>query len=130
MRSPTQSAATTSNCRSRRRASGSSCTTAQVALSHKRGFGAALIAAALVLLALDLRVPVFAAVAADTPNAAYAAIRGEGRMLELPVFRPDIHYGSVYLGYARQSPRKRPQWYSTTAPPAADRLSRELRATS
>ena len=52
---------------------------------------------------------------------------GDGRMLELPVFRPDIHYGSVYLGYARQSPRERPQGYSTTAPPAADRLARELR---
>jgi hypothetical protein len=51
-------------------------------------------------------------------------------MLELPVFRPDIHYGSVYLGYARQSPRERPQGYSTTAPPAADRLARELRGLS
>ena len=30
----------------------------------------------------------------------------------------------VYLGYARQSPRERPQGYSTTAPPAADRLAR------
>ena len=32
---------------------------------------------------------------ADTPNAAYAAIGGDGRLLELPVFRPDIHFGSV-----------------------------------
>ena len=44
-------------------------------------------------------------VAADTPTAAYAAMRGRGRLLELPVFRPDIHFGSAYLGYARQSPR-------------------------
>jgi len=102
----------------------------QVAQSHKQGLGAAFVAAALVLLALDLRVPVFAAVAGDTPNAAYAAIRGDGRMLELPVFRPDLHYGSVYLGYARQSPRERPQGYSTTAPPDADRLARELRGVS
>jgi hypothetical protein len=69
-------------------------------------------------------------VAADGPSAAYAAIHGDGRLLELPVIRPDLHYGSVYLGYARQSPRERPQGYSTLAPPAADRLARELRALS
>jgi len=83
-----------------------------------------------VAIALDLRVPVFGAVAADEPSAAYAAIRGDGRLLELPVFRPDIHYGSVYLGYARQSPRERPQGYSTLAPPAANRLARRLRGLS
>ena len=47
--------------------------------------------AAVVVLAVDLRVPVFGAVAADAPSSAYAAIRGEGRLLELPVFRPDVH---------------------------------------
>ena len=83
-----------------------------------------------VLLAIDLRVPVFGAVAAETPNAAYAAIRGEGRLLELPVFRPDVHYGSVYLAYARQSPRERPQGYSTIAPKRAVGLARELRPLS
>jgi hypothetical protein len=87
-------------------------------------------AVAIVVLALDLRVPVFGAVVADTPNRAYAAIRRDGRLLELPVFRPDLHYGSVYLGYARQSPRERPQGYSTIAPPAADRLARRLRGLS
>ncbi len=89
-----------------------------------------LIAGTAVLLAVDLRVPVFGAVAADTPNAAYAAIRGDGRLLELPVFRPDVHYGSVYLGYARQSPRERPQGYSTIAPKRAVGLARELRPLS
>ena len=74
--------------------------------------------------------PVFGAVAADTPSAAYAAIRGEGRLLELPVFRPDVHYGSVYLAYARQSPRERPQGYSTIAPKRAVGLARELRPLS
>ena len=77
-----------------------------------------------------MRVPVFYAVAADTPNAAYAEIRGKGRLLELPVFRPDVHYGSVYLGYARQSPRGRPQGYSTIAPKRAVGLARELRPLS
>ena len=91
---------------------------------------AALAGAILALLALDVHVPVFGAVAPDRASRAYEAIRGSGRMLELPVFRPDLHYGSVYLAYARQSPRERPQGYSTTAPPAADRLARELRPLS
>ena len=47
------------------------------------------------------------------PNASYAAMPGKGRLLELPVFRPDIHFGSVFLAYARQTPRERPQGYST-----------------
>jgi hypothetical protein len=91
---------------------------------------AAVVGFVLVVLAVDVRVPVFAAVAADTPNAAYAAIRGDGRMLELPVFRPDIHFGSVAMAYSRQSPRERPLGYSTTAPRAADRLARQLRPLS
>jgi len=90
----------------------------------------ALAVVALMVIAIDLRVPVFGAVRADTPTAAYAAIRGDGRLLELPVFRPDVHYGSVYLGYARQSPRERPQGYSTIAPKRAVGLARELRPLS
>jgi hypothetical protein len=97
---------------------------------HRAGAAIGVAAAVMVLLALDLRVPVFGAVSADLPSPAYAAIRGEGRLLELPVFRPDIHFGSVSLGYARQAPRERPQGYSTLAPPAADRLARELRGLS
>lgn len=105
----------------------------QVTLCYKRLSPAArwgIAGAAVALLALDLRVPVFGAVAADTPNDAYAAIRGNGRLLELPVFRPDVHFGSVYLGYARQSPRERPQGYSTIAPKRAVGLARELRPLS
>jgi hypothetical protein len=90
----------------------------------------ALAAAAVALVAADLRVPVFGAVAADTPSVAYAAMRGEGRLLELPVFRPDVHYGSAYLAYARQSPRERPQGYSTIAPQRAVGVARELRPLS
>lgn len=91
---------------------------------------AAVAAVAIAVLALDLHVPVFGAVAPDRANVAVAAMRGDGRLLELPVFRPDIHFGSVYLAYARQAPRERPQGYSTTAPPAAARLARELRGLS
>lgn len=88
------------------------------------------VALLLVVLALDLRVPVFGAVTPDRSSAAYAAIRGDGRLFELPVFNPGIHYGSVYLAYARQSPRERPQGYSTTATMPSELLSRRLRALS
>ncbi len=87
-------------------------------------------ALAIVALAVDLRVPVFGAVEPDRASAAYGAIRGEGRMFELPVFRPGIHFGSVYLAYARQSPRERPQGYSTTAKLSAELLARDLRGLS
>ena len=96
-------------------------------LIHHKLVPPALAAVAIVLFAADLRVPVFGAVAADRPSTAYAAIRGDGRLLELPVFRPDVHFGSAYLAYARQSPRERPQGYSTLAAPRAVGLARELR---
>jgi hypothetical protein len=102
-----------------------------VAGRERAGLTAAVVAGvAVVAIAIDLRVPLFGAVEPDRSNAAYAAVNGTGRLLELPVIRPDIHFGSVYLAYARQSPRGRPQGYSTTAPPAADRLARTLRGLS
>ena len=84
----------------------------------------------LVALAIDLRVPLFASVDADEDNRAYAAIQGDGRLFELPVFRPDTHYGSVYLAYAMDSPRERPQGYSTVGPTEADRVARLYRPLS
>ena len=100
------------------------------ALFAGRGVSVVVGTAAVAIVIADLRVPVFGAVAADTPTAAYAQIRGEGRLLELPVFGPDVHFGSVYLGYVRQSPRERPQGYSTLARPEADRQARRLRGLS
>ena len=83
------------------------------------------------LLALDVRGPVFGAVTPDRASGAYAAIHGNGRLLELPVFNPAIHFGSVYLAYARQAPRERPQGYSTTAARAAERgVAQRLRGLS
>lgn len=92
----------------------------------------AAVGAVLVVLALDLRVDVFASMPADEGNSAYAALAeaGDGRLLELPVFRPELHFGSPYLYYAMQAPRERPGGYSTTAPRAADRLARALRPLS
>jgi hypothetical protein len=85
---------------------------------------------AVVLLLADLRVTTFEATAAGGGNDAYAALRNgpPGRVLEVPVFRPGIHYGGVYLYYATQTPRQRPQGYSTLAPVEADELAKELAA--
>jgi hypothetical protein len=85
----------------------------------------AVVALVALLLVADLRVSVFRATEADTGGGAYAALRGDGRLLELPVFRPGQHWGGVYLAYARHSPRERPQGYSTVAEPAADRWAVE-----
>jgi hypothetical protein len=87
-------------------------------------------AVALALFAADLHVHAYGASAADEGNAAYAALRRAppGRVLELPVFLPEIHYGSVYQYYDMQVARERPLGYSTIAPAEADRLARRLRA--
>ncbi len=83
---------------------------------------------AVLLLFVDLHVHVYGASAADRSNAAYTALRSEppGRLLELPFFLPDLHYGSVYLYYDEIARRERPAGYSTTAPIAADALARRL----
>ena len=71
----------------------------------------------------------YGAVAADRHNAAYAALRGAppGRLLDLPVFMPDVRLNSTYLAYDMQAVRERPTGYSTTAPNAADATARHLR---
>jgi hypothetical protein len=94
------------------------------ALALARGRRPALVALVALLLVADLRVSVFRATEADA-GSAYAALRGDGRLLELPLFRPGQHWGGVYLAYARRSPRERPQGYSTVAEPAADRWAVE-----
>jgi hypothetical protein len=103
---------------------------ALVAVALTRVRRQAIVVALLVVFAADAYVPVFGAVRPDAASPAYAALDEPGRLLELPVIRPDIHYGSVYLGYARQSPRERPQGYSTTAPKRAGRWAEENRALS
>jgi hypothetical protein len=81
---------------------------------------------AVVLLLVDLHVHVYGRSAPGDP--AGAAPSAAGRLLELPVFDPGVHYGSVYLWYDTAAQRQRPGGYSTTAPkPAksvADRLQR------
>ncbi len=53
---------------------------------------------------------------ARTPPTPPSASAPQGRLLELPVFLPDVHYGSVYLYYDQRVRRQRPAGYSTTAP--------------
>lgn len=85
-------------------------------------------AVAIVALAADLRVSVFEPTAADGGNDAYAALRAgpPGRVIELPVLRPDADSGSAYLYYTTEGRRERPFGYSAVAPIAADDLAQEL----
>jgi hypothetical protein len=75
-------------------------------------------AALIALVAADLLVFPLGGSSADEGNDAYAALRAEprGRVLELPLFEPGIHYGSVYDYYQLQAPRERPGGYSTLVP--------------
>jgi len=81
--------------------------------------GVAVAVGLLVLVALDLGAQPVSATAADPDNAAYGALSGPGRILDLPLFDPGIHYGSVYDYYELQEPRERPQGYNTLAPRSA-----------
>jgi hypothetical protein len=93
-------------------------------LVRAAGRRAAVAAVALVaLVAADLLVLPLGASAVDRDNRAYAALREQpaGRVLELPLFEPGIHYGSAYDAYQLQTPRERPGGYSTLVPqPAFD----------
>jgi hypothetical protein len=100
---------------------------ALVAFALGRGRRPLVAAVAVAVLFLDLHVNAYGRSAADEQNRAYAALAGVGRLLELPVFLPDRHYGSVYLYYAMQARRERPAGYSTLATSEADRLMRRLR---
>jgi hypothetical protein len=97
---------------------------------RERRFAAGLAVLAIAVLVLDVRVTTFRPTAADEHNLAYAALRSEppGLVLEVPVFRPGIHYGGAYLYYGTQAQRQRPQGYSTVAPVAADRVAKDLAA--
>jgi hypothetical protein len=75
-------------------------------------------AALLALVAADLLVFPLQSSDADEGNEAYSALAAEpeGRVLELPLFEPGIHFGSVYDYYQLQAPRERPGGYSTLVP--------------
>src|SRR3954470_11475461 len=82
------------------------------------------VAVAIVLLFVDLHVHVYRESAVGHPDR--VAYRGPGRVLELPIFDPSVHYGSVYLWYDTSSQRERPSGYATTAPRSAKRTADRL----
>jgi hypothetical protein len=89
---------------------------------RRSGRHAVVLACALVVLvALDLTVQPLSATAADPGNKTYEALDDAppGRTLELPLFEPGVHYGSVYDYYELQAPREHPNGYSTLAPQKA-----------
>jgi hypothetical protein len=91
-------------------------------LVRRAGSRSIAVAAALgVLVVLDLAVQPLSATAADPGNGAYRALATAppGRVLELPVFEPGQHFGSVYDYYQLQEAREQPGGYSTIAPQAA-----------
>jgi hypothetical protein len=84
-----------------------------------------LVAALVVALVLvDLHARVYEKSAAGSPAAAVPT--AGGRLLELPIFDPDVHFGSVYLWYDTAAQRERPGGYSTTAPVAAKETANRL----
>ena len=82
--------------------------------------------AAMALVLVDFHVHIYGKSAPGDPDGAVP--RSAGRLLELPIFDPGVHYGSVYLWYDTAAQRERPAGYSTTAPKQAkaiaDRLQR------
>jgi hypothetical protein len=84
---------------------------------------AAVAAVVVALLFTDLHVRVYGKSVPGEPDAVAAV---GGRLLELPVFDPGIHYGSVYLLYDTAARVERPGGYSTTAPLAAKSTARRL----
>jgi hypothetical protein len=94
-----------------------------VAVAADRIRRLALVALLALAVAVDLRVELFEPA---PPPARYRTLPA-GRLLELPVFTPERHFGSVYLYAVTSEPRQRPGGYSTVAPLAADRVARTLR---
>ena len=100
------------------------CIAALVAFALARTRRLAIVVLAIALLFVDLRVHTYGASDAGEPER--VAYRGEGRLLELPMFDPSVHYGSVYLWYDTSSKRERPGGYSTTAPREGKRTFNRL----
>jgi hypothetical protein len=100
------------------------CIAALVAFAVARVRTVLAAAAAIAIVFVDLHVHVYRESAPGRPE--LVAYTGAGTVLELPVFDPSVHFGSVYLWYDTASQRERPGGYSTTAPQAAKRISDRL----
>jgi len=104
------------------------CIAGLVSLAVARSRSLIVAALAIAVLFVDLHARVYGRSVPDSSNAAYAALRdvSSGRLLELPVFDPGVHYGSTYLWYDTRAQRQRPGGYSTTAPKIAKTTARRL----
>ena len=100
------------------------CIAALVAFAVARVRTVLAAVAAIVVVFVDLHVHVYRESAPGRPQ--LVAYTGGGRVLELPIFDPSVHLGSVYLWYDTASQRERPGGYSTTAPKAAKGISDRL----
>jgi hypothetical protein len=98
-----------------------------VAVAVGRLRGVVLVALAVVALGADLRFTAYRATAAGPGRAALAG--APGRVLQLPVFLPDDHLGSVYFLDAMQAHREQPLGYAL-GPNRTDRLARALKPLS
>ena len=96
---------------------------------HKFGRGSSLRVAA-VLVAADLRVPLYDPLNADEGKPVTARLRPRrpDACSSCRLLPPERHAGSVYLYDAMQAPRERPLGYSTAARPVAFRAARQLPA--
>jgi hypothetical protein len=99
------------------------CIAGLVAFAVSRARSAVIAVLVVALLFLDLHARVYGRSAAGN-RSIVADVRS--RLLELPVFDPGIHYGSVYLWYDTAAEVQRPGGYSTTAPIAAKTTARRL----
>jgi hypothetical protein len=100
------------------------CIAALVAFVVARSPRLTVVALAIAILFADLHARVYGKSAPGDPGGAKPT--ADGRLLELPVFDPGVHYGSVYLWYDTSARRQRPGGYSTTAPKAAKRTAQQL----
>jgi hypothetical protein len=100
------------------------CIAGLFAYALARGGRTVVTALAIAVVLIDLHVHVYGKSAPGDPDG--VAPTAAGRLLELPIFDPGVHYGSVYLWYDTAALRERPAGYSTTAPKAAKALAGRL----
>jgi hypothetical protein len=99
------------------------CIAGLVAFAVARTRSTLVAALVIVLLFVDLHARVYGK---SAPGERSDVANVSSRLLELPVFDPGIHYGSVYLWYDTAAQVQRPAGYSTTAPKAAKATARRL----
>ena len=100
------------------------CMAALVAFAVARSRRLTVVALAVAVLFVDLHARVYGK-SAPGDRAGVKPTAG-GRLLELPIFDPGVHYGGVYLWYDTAAQRERPGGYSTTAPKAAKVTAQRL----